>query len=399
MTYPKSVVRPRRRRRRRRAEPALPRDRARRRSTSGRPTTPSARRSRNRDGAEEWVFYDGPPFANGLPHYGHLLTGYAKDLFPRFQTMRGKRVRPRLRLGHARPAGRARGDEAARHHREGRDRGDGRRLLQREGARVGARLHARVGGLRHPPGALGRLRARLQDARHRRTWSRVLWAFKTLHDKGLAYEGYRVLPYCWRDETPLSTHELRMDDDVYKMRQDPSVTVTFPLDRAEGRGARTHRACARSRGRPRPGRCPRTSRSPSAPTSATSSCPADPPAPPTCTTRRRPRDDPLEAESHRYLLAEELLPNYAKDLGYEIARMPRATPSSSASSAPTSRTSPTTGSSTTTRMPRPGAPSTRGGSSSTTTSRPATAPASSTRRRPTARTTSGSPRPPASRSS
>ncbi|MBG9885259.1 hypothetical protein ABE10_01385, partial [Bacillus toyonensis] len=45
-----------------------------------------------REGADEWVFYDGPPFANGLPHYGHLLTGYAKDLFPRFQTMRGKRV-------------------------------------------------------------------------------------------------------------------------------------------------------------------------------------------------------------------------------------------------------------------------------------------------------------------
>jgi isoleucyl-tRNA synthetase len=45
-----------------------------------------------REGAEEWVFYDGPPFANGLPHYGHLLTGYAKDLFPRFQTMRGKKV-------------------------------------------------------------------------------------------------------------------------------------------------------------------------------------------------------------------------------------------------------------------------------------------------------------------
>src|SRR5690606_11415138 len=42
--------------------------------------------------APEWVFYDGPPFANGLPHYGHLLTGYAKDLFPRFQTMLGKKV-------------------------------------------------------------------------------------------------------------------------------------------------------------------------------------------------------------------------------------------------------------------------------------------------------------------
>ena len=44
------------------------------------------------DGANEFVFYDGPPFANGLPHYGHLLTGYAKDVFPRFQTMLGKKV-------------------------------------------------------------------------------------------------------------------------------------------------------------------------------------------------------------------------------------------------------------------------------------------------------------------
>ena len=39
-----------------------------------------------------WVFYDGPPFANGMPHYGHLLTGYAKDTFPRFQTMNGRHV-------------------------------------------------------------------------------------------------------------------------------------------------------------------------------------------------------------------------------------------------------------------------------------------------------------------
>ena len=69
----------------------------------------------------------------------------------------------------------------------------------------------------------------------------VLWAFKTLYEKGLAYEGYRVLPYCWRDQTPLSSHELRMDDDVYKMRQDPSVTVTFPLVGREGRSTRTHR--------------------------------------------------------------------------------------------------------------------------------------------------------------
>src|SRR6476661_3359661 len=47
-------------------------------------------------GQNEYVFYDGPPFANGLPHYGHLLTGYVKDLIPRYQTMRGKRVERRF---------------------------------------------------------------------------------------------------------------------------------------------------------------------------------------------------------------------------------------------------------------------------------------------------------------
>src|SRR5450756_1913060 len=47
-------------------------------------------------GSNEFVFYDGPPFANGLPHYGHLLTGYVKDVVPRYQTMRGKRVERRF---------------------------------------------------------------------------------------------------------------------------------------------------------------------------------------------------------------------------------------------------------------------------------------------------------------
>ena len=48
------------------------------------------------DGSNEFVFYDGPPFANGLPHYGHLLTGYVKDLIPRYQTMRGRKVERRF---------------------------------------------------------------------------------------------------------------------------------------------------------------------------------------------------------------------------------------------------------------------------------------------------------------
>ncbi|NQV92835.1 MAG: isoleucine--tRNA ligase, partial [Candidatus Aquiluna sp.] len=57
----------------------------------------------------------------------------------------------------------------------------------------------------------------------------VIWAFQQLHNKGLIYEGFKVLAYCWRCETPLSNHELKMDDEVYRDRQDQSVTVTFPV--------------------------------------------------------------------------------------------------------------------------------------------------------------------------
>ena len=55
-----------------------------------------ANRATGEDGANEFVFYDGPPFANGLPHYGHLLTGYVKDIVPRYETMRGRRVERRF---------------------------------------------------------------------------------------------------------------------------------------------------------------------------------------------------------------------------------------------------------------------------------------------------------------
>ena len=56
-----------------------------------------------------------------------------------------------------------------------------------------------------------------------------MWAFKQLYDKGLAYQGYRVLPYCPKDQTPLSAHELRMDADVYQDRQDTTVSVAVKL--------------------------------------------------------------------------------------------------------------------------------------------------------------------------
>jgi isoleucyl-tRNA synthetase len=181
-----------------------------------------------REGCDEWVFYDGPPFANGLPHYGHLLTGYAKDVFPRFHTMRGKQVHRRFGWDtHGLPA----------ELEAERQLGITDKSQIEEMGIAAFNQAAKESVLRYT--------AEWQEYVTRQArWvdfendyktlditfmESVIWAFKQLHDKGLAYEGYRVLPYCWRDQTPLSNHELRMDDDVYKPRQDQSVTVTFPL--------------------------------------------------------------------------------------------------------------------------------------------------------------------------
>ncbi len=119
----------------------------------------------NRANDPEFVFYDGPPFANGLPHYGHLLTGYAKDVVPRFETMRGKKVERRFGWDtHGLPAEL----EAERilgitDKSQIEEMGIARVQQGVPGQR--AQVHQGVGGVRHPPGALGGLRERLQDAR------------------------------------------------------------------------------------------------------------------------------------------------------------------------------------------------------------------------------------------
>ena len=182
-----------------------------------------------RDGAPEWVFYDGPPFANGLPHYGHLLTGYAKDLFPRFQTMRGKQVHRRFGWDtHGLPA------ELEAMRQLGIN--EKHQIEEMGIAAFNAKARESVLAYTRDWQEYVTRQARWVDFENdyktldTTFMESVIWAFKRLYDKGLAYEGFRVLPYCWHDETPLSNHELRMDDDVYKMRQDQSVTVTFPLD-------------------------------------------------------------------------------------------------------------------------------------------------------------------------
>ena len=180
----------------------------------------------------EFVFYDGPPFANGLPHYGHLITGYVKDVVPRFRTMQGYRVERRFGWDtHGLPA------EV-----------EAERLLGISGkAEIMAmgiekfNQACRESVLRytHEWQDYVTRQARWVDFSHDYKtldtpyMESVMWAFKQLWDKGLVYQGFKVLPYCWRCETPLSNHELRMDDDTYAERHDPSVTVRFKLETGE----------------------------------------------------------------------------------------------------------------------------------------------------------------------
>ncbi len=184
-----------------------------------------------RAGAEDYVFYDGPPFANGLPHYGHLLTGFVKDAVPRYRTMRGQRVERRFGWDcHGLPA---------------------EVVTEKE---LGIAGHPEITKF-----GVGRFNdeCRTSVLRFTDDWHRyvtrqarwvdfendyktldlpymesVMWAFKTLWDKGLIYEGFKVLAYCWRCETPLSNTETRMDD-VYRDRQDPALTVMFELETGE----------------------------------------------------------------------------------------------------------------------------------------------------------------------
>ncbi|AZI62684.1 isoleucine--tRNA ligase [Rhodococcus qingshengii] len=181
----------------------------------------------NRDGSEEFVFYDGPPFANGLPHYGHLLTGYVKDLVPRFQTMRGRKVERRFGWDcHGLPA----------------------ELEAEKQLGIKDKAEIEVMGLakfnEYCKASVLKYTDEWRDYVTRQArWvdfdndyktldvdfmESVMWAFKELHDKGLIYQGFRVLPYSWYEQTPLSNQETRLDD-AYKMRQDPAVTVDMPL--------------------------------------------------------------------------------------------------------------------------------------------------------------------------
>ena len=182
----------------------------------------------------EFVFYDGPPFANGLPHYGHLLTGFIKDLVARYQTMKGKKVERRFGWDtHGLPV----------------EMETEKELTAREGYQISGQIAIQEYGIEKFNDACRKSVMKYADdwenyvTRQGRFvdfknsyktmdlnyMESVIWAFKQLHEKGLLYEDFRVVPYSWACQTPLSNFETRMDNS-YRQKASKAVTVKFELE-------------------------------------------------------------------------------------------------------------------------------------------------------------------------
>ncbi|MCG8573090.1 MAG: isoleucine--tRNA ligase [Spirochaetes bacterium] len=174
---------------------------------------------------EEYIFYDGPPFATGLPHYGHILPGAIKDIVPRYQTMKGKYV-PR-RWGwdcHGLPV---------------------EQLIEQDLNISGKKEILNYGIDKFNEAC------RASVLKYTQEWEKTVdrmgrwvdfnnsyktmdldfmesiwWVFKSLWDKKLIYESFKILPFCARCTTPLSNFETNQG---YKDVQDPAITVAFKL--------------------------------------------------------------------------------------------------------------------------------------------------------------------------
>lgn len=175
----------------------------------------------------EYVFYDGPPFANGLPHYGHLLTGFVKDCYARYHTMKGERVERRFGWDcHGLPAEMGAEKELQI---------SGRKAIEDFGIDK-FNEHCRSSVMKYAgewETYVNRQARWVDFAGDYKTMDTnfmesVIWAFKQLYDKGLIYQSHRVMPYSWAAETPLSNFETKLDNS-YRTKTDKAVTVKFKL--------------------------------------------------------------------------------------------------------------------------------------------------------------------------
>ena len=178
-----------------------------------------------RRGAKEYVFYDGPPFATGLPHYGHLLAGTIKDIVPRYQAMRGHYVERRFGWDcHGLPI------EALAQEQLGLS---GTGAIRERGVDVfnetcRSLVLRYVAEWRKTVTRMGRWvdfdhDYKTMDLAYMES---VWWVFKQLWEKGRVYKSYRIMPYSWKLTTPLSNFEAGNN---YQDVQDPAITVRLRL--------------------------------------------------------------------------------------------------------------------------------------------------------------------------
>jgi isoleucyl-tRNA synthetase len=188
-----------------------------------------ARSVKQREGRPFFVFYEGPPTANGLPGIHHVLARAMKDLFPRYKTMRG--------FYSERKGGWDTHGLPVEIEVEKQLKLNGKQDIERYGVEAfnklcresvfkyineWAEMTEQMGfwvDLEHA--------YRTYDTSYMET---VWWVLKQLWDKGLLYEGFKVVPYCPRDMTPLSSHELGLPGGYKDDVEDPSVYVKFELE-------------------------------------------------------------------------------------------------------------------------------------------------------------------------
>ena len=208
------------------------------------------------DKNKEYVFFDGPPFANGLPHYGHLLTGFIKDIYARYHTMKGEKVERRFGWDcHGLPAEMGVEKTLTKNEVEIIDE-DGKKKKFSGGKQDIKHLkpdtkRSQINGFDGIEEFNKLCREDVQ--RYTSEWKEyvnkqgrwvdfdggyktmetpymesVMWAFSELYKKGLIYEDYRVMPYSWKCQTPVSNFETKMDN-AYRQHESKSVYLKFRL--------------------------------------------------------------------------------------------------------------------------------------------------------------------------
>ncbi len=178
----------------------------------------------NREGAPDYVFYDGPPFATGLPHFGHFVPSTIKDIIPRYQTMKGKKVERRFGWDcHGLPVENLIEKELGLNSKTDIEKYGVAQF--NEACRASVLRY--VNEWRQTITRLGRWvdfdhDYKTMDPDYMES---IWWVMKSLWEKGLLYEGHYILPYCPRCSTVLSNHELNLGG--YKDVHDPAITIKF----------------------------------------------------------------------------------------------------------------------------------------------------------------------------